>query len=77
MCSRSRKIAGPAGEIVAQVALARRLFDDLEKTRELIQVLDLAKAGDAVVGACLRSGPLRRTPRGIPCTARRGAALPP
>ena len=26
----------------------RKLFDDLEKTRELIQVLDLAKAGDAV-----------------------------
>lgn len=27
---------------------ARNLFDDLEKTRELVQVLDLAKAGDAV-----------------------------
>ena len=35
-------------EAVADLERARRLFDDLEKTRELIQVLDLAKAGDAV-----------------------------
>jgi heat-inducible transcriptional repressor len=35
-------------EAVADLERARRLFDDLEKTRELIQVLDLAKAGEAV-----------------------------
>jgi len=35
-------------EAVADLELARKLFDDLEKTRELIQVLDLAKAGEAV-----------------------------
>jgi heat-inducible transcriptional repressor len=35
-------------EALADLELARRLFDDLEKTRELIQVLDLAKAGEAV-----------------------------
>lgn len=35
-------------QAVADLERARRLFDDLEKTRELIQVLDLAKAGDAV-----------------------------
>jgi len=33
---------------VADLERVRRLFDDLEKTRDLIQVLDLAKAGDAV-----------------------------
>jgi heat-inducible transcriptional repressor len=33
---------------VADLERARRLFDDLEKTRDLIQVLDLAKAGEAV-----------------------------
>lgn len=35
-------------QAVADLELARRLFDDLEKTKELIQVLDLAKAGEAV-----------------------------
>jgi heat-inducible transcriptional repressor len=35
-------------EAVADLERARRLFDDLEKTRELIQVLDLATAGEAV-----------------------------
>ncbi len=35
-------------QAVADLELARRLFDDLEKTRELIQVLDLAKAGESV-----------------------------
>ena len=35
-------------QAAADVELARRLFDDLEKTRELIQVLDLAKAGESV-----------------------------
>jgi heat-inducible transcriptional repressor len=35
-------------QAVADLERARRLFDDLEKTRELIQVLDLAKAGDSV-----------------------------
>ncbi len=35
-------------QAIADLELAQRLFDDLEKTRELIQVLDLAKAGDAV-----------------------------
>lgn len=35
-------------QAVADLERARRLFDDLEKTRELIQVLDLAKASDAV-----------------------------
>jgi heat-inducible transcriptional repressor len=35
-------------QAVADLERARRLFDDLEKTRELIHVLDLAKAGDAV-----------------------------
>ncbi len=35
-------------QAVADLERARRLFDDLEKTRELIQVLDLAKAGEAV-----------------------------
>jgi heat-inducible transcriptional repressor len=33
---------------LADLELAQRLFDDLEKTRELIQVLDLARAGEAV-----------------------------
>jgi len=33
---------------VADLERARRLFDDLEKTKELIQVLDLARAGEAV-----------------------------
>ena len=32
-------------EAVADLELARRLFDDLEKTRDLIQVLDMARAG--------------------------------
>ncbi len=35
-------------EAIADLERARRLFDDLEKTKELIQVLDLAKAGEAV-----------------------------
>jgi heat-inducible transcriptional repressor len=35
-------------EALADLERARRLFDDLEKTRELIQVLDLAKAGESV-----------------------------
>jgi len=35
-------------QAVADLERARRLFDDLEKTRELIQVLDLAKAGESV-----------------------------
>ncbi|HRE44175.1 MAG TPA: heat-inducible transcriptional repressor HrcA [Terricaulis sp.] len=35
-------------EAAADLELARRLFDDLEKTRELIQVLDMARAGEAV-----------------------------
>lgn len=35
-------------EALADLELARRLFDDLEKTRELIQVLDSAKAGESV-----------------------------
>jgi len=35
-------------QAIADLERARRLFDDLEKTRELIQVLDLAKAGEAV-----------------------------
>lgn len=35
-------------QAVADLELARRLFDDLEKTRELIQVLDLAKSGESV-----------------------------
>ncbi|MGD9968477.1 MAG: heat-inducible transcriptional repressor HrcA [Hyphomonadaceae bacterium] len=35
-------------QAIADLERARKLFDDLEKTRELIQVLDLAKAGEAV-----------------------------
>jgi len=35
-------------EAIADIERARRLFDDLEKTKELIQVLDLAKAGESV-----------------------------
>ena len=35
-------------QAVADLERARRLFDDLEKTRELIQVLDLAKTGESV-----------------------------
>jgi heat-inducible transcriptional repressor len=35
-------------QAVADLERVRRLFDDLEKTRELIQVLDLAKAGESV-----------------------------
>ncbi len=35
-------------QAVADLERARRLFDDLEKTRDLIQVLDLAKSGDSV-----------------------------
>lgn len=43
---RANLLADP--QALADLELARRLFDDLEKTRELIQVLDLAKAGEAV-----------------------------
>ncbi len=43
---RANLLADP--EAMADLELARRLFDDLEKTRELIQVLDLAKAGESV-----------------------------
>ncbi|MDZ4691138.1 heat-inducible transcriptional repressor HrcA [Terricaulis sp.] len=35
-------------QAIADLERARRLFDDLEKTRELIQVLDLAKSADTV-----------------------------
>lgn len=35
-------------QAIADLERAQRLFDDLEKTRELIEVLDLAKAGEAV-----------------------------
>jgi heat-inducible transcriptional repressor len=35
-------------QAIADLERARRLFDDLEKTRELIQVLDLAKQAEAV-----------------------------
>lgn len=35
-------------QAVDDLERARRLFDDLEKTKDLIQVLDLAKAGEAV-----------------------------
>lgn len=35
-------------QAVADLERARHLFDDLEKTRELIQVLDLARAGETV-----------------------------
>ncbi len=35
-------------QAVADIEKVRQLFDDLEKTQELIQVLDLAKNGDAV-----------------------------
>jgi heat-inducible transcriptional repressor len=35
-------------QAIVDLERARRLFDDLEKTRELIQVLDIAKAGEAV-----------------------------
>lgn len=35
-------------QAVADLERARRLFDDLEKTRELIQVLDLARDGETV-----------------------------
>lgn len=35
-------------QAIADLERARQLFDDLEKTRDLIQVLDLAKAGEAV-----------------------------
>lgn len=35
-------------QAIADLELARRLFDDLEKTRELIEVLDLAKISEAV-----------------------------
>ena len=43
---RANLLADP--QAVADLELARRLFDDLEKTRELIQVLDMARAGEAV-----------------------------
>ncbi len=35
-------------QALADLERVRHLFDDLEKTKELVQVLDLAKAGDAV-----------------------------
>lgn len=35
-------------QAMADLERVRRLFDDLEKTRELIQVLDLAKIGESV-----------------------------
>ena len=35
-------------QAMADLERARLLFDDLEKTRELVQVLDLAKAGESV-----------------------------
>jgi heat-inducible transcriptional repressor len=35
-------------QAIADLERARRLFDDLEKTRDLIQVLDSAKSGNAV-----------------------------
>jgi heat-inducible transcriptional repressor len=43
---RANLLADP--QAAADLELARRLFDDLEKTRDLIQVLDMAKAGEAV-----------------------------
>jgi len=43
---RANLLQDPAA--LEDLELARRLFDDLEKTRELIQVLDLAKAADSV-----------------------------
>lgn len=43
---RANLLADP--EALADLELARRLFDDLEKTKEVIQVLDLAKAGESV-----------------------------
>ena len=43
---RGNLLADP--EALADLELARRLFDDLEKTRELIQVLDVARAGESV-----------------------------
>jgi heat-inducible transcriptional repressor len=35
-------------EAVADLERVRRLFDEMEKSRELLQVLDVAKAGDTV-----------------------------
>jgi heat-inducible transcriptional repressor len=35
-------------QAIADLERARRLFDDLEKTRDLIQVLDLARVGESV-----------------------------
>ncbi len=35
-------------QAIADLELVRRLFDDLEKSRELVQVLDLAAVGEAV-----------------------------
>lgn len=35
-------------DAIADIERVRSLFDDLEKSKELVQVLDLAKAGDAV-----------------------------
>lgn len=43
---RANLLSDPEG--LANLEVARRLFDDLEKTRELIQVLDLAKMGESV-----------------------------
>jgi heat-inducible transcriptional repressor len=35
-------------QALADLALVQRLFDDLEQSRELVQLLDLAKAGESV-----------------------------
>ncbi|MGE3142276.1 MAG: heat-inducible transcriptional repressor HrcA [Hyphomonadaceae bacterium] len=43
---RANLLADP--QALADVEKVRRLFDDLEKSNELVNVLDLAKAGDAV-----------------------------
>ncbi|MBI1252016.1 MAG: heat-inducible transcriptional repressor HrcA [Alphaproteobacteria bacterium] len=43
---RANLISDP--QSTAELELVRRLFDDLEKSKELLQVLDLAREGDAV-----------------------------
>ncbi|MGE0045759.1 MAG: heat-inducible transcriptional repressor HrcA, partial [Hyphomonadaceae bacterium] len=53
MAGRSLIVRGRANllqdqQIAADLERVRRLFDDLEKSKELVQLLDLAKAGDAV-----------------------------
>jgi heat-inducible transcriptional repressor len=53
MAGRSLIVRGRANLLqdsraAADLERARRLFDDLEKTRDVIQVLDLAKAGESV-----------------------------